>query len=149
MFTPAVWDLLVDETNRYAHFKLRNPPSCHGIMSGGSQTKSQRWSSYIIKNMLGVDTMDQLATQYSFLCKSVKWWQKVMFWLLQVSIVNSYISYTTTLRRLGQQPQSHLQFCHEFILQFVAHRLQLAPPSRFGPHVDLSLERLRPVTRFF
>ena len=79
---------------------------------------------------------------------SVKWWQKVMFWLLQVSIVKSYIIYTTTLRQLGQQPQSHLEFCREFILQFVAHRLQLPPPSRFGPHVDLSLERLRPVTHF-
>ena len=62
MFTLVVWDLVVDVTNRYAHFKLRNPPSCHGIMSGGSQRKSQRWSSYIIKNMLGVNTMDQLAT---------------------------------------------------------------------------------------
>ena len=71
-----------------------------------------------------------------------------MFWLLQVSIVNSYILYTTTLRQLGQQPQSHLHFRREFILQLVAHRLQLPPPSRFGPHVDLSLERLRPVTRF-
>ena len=68
--------------------------------------------------------------------------------LLQVSIVNSYILYTTTRRQLGQQPQSHLQFCREFILQFVAHRLQLPPPSCFGSHVDLSLERLRPVTHF-
>ena len=71
-----------------------------------------------------------------------------MYRLLKVSIVNSYILYTTTLRQLGQQPQSHLQFCREFILQLVAHRLQLPLPSRFGPHVDLSLERLRPVTHF-
>ena len=30
MFTSAVWGLLVDETNRYTHFRLQNPPSCHG-----------------------------------------------------------------------------------------------------------------------
>ena len=56
------------------------------------------------QNMLGVDKMDQLATYYSFLRKSVKWWRKVMFWLLEVSVVNSYIVYTTTLGQFGQQP---------------------------------------------
>ena len=50
--------------------------------------ESQRCSSYIYnKNILVFDTMDQLATLYSFLCKSVKWWQKVMFLLLLVSFI--------------------------------------------------------------
>ena len=100
------------------------------------------------QNMLGVDKMDQLATYYSFLRKSVKWWRKVMFWLLEVSVVNSYILYTTSLGQYGQQPRSHLQFRRELILQLVSHRLQLPAPSRSGPRVDLSLERLRPVPHF-
>ena len=100
------------------------------------------------KNILVFDTIDLLATLYSFLCKSVKWWQKVMFLLLLVSIFSSYILYTTTLRQLEQQPQSHLQFCREFMLQFVANRLQLPPPSHSGPHVDLSFELLCPVNHF-
>ena len=98
--------------------------------------------------MLGVDKMDQLATYYSFLRKSVKSWRKVMFWLLEVSVVNTYIVHTTRLRHLGQQPLSHVQFCRKLILQLVAYRLQLPPPSRLGPHVYFSLERLCQVPHF-
>ena len=43
--------------------------------------------------MLGVDKMDQLISYYSFLHKSIKWWRKVFFWILEVAAVNSYILY--------------------------------------------------------
>ena len=86
------------------------------------------------KNMLGVDKMDQLATYYSFLRKSVKRWRKVLFWLLEVSVVNTYIVYTTTLGQFGQQPRSsRLQFRRELILQLFAHRLQLQHQAATGP----------------
>ena len=39
--------------------------------------------------MVGVD----LADQYCFTHKSVKWWGKVMFWAIEVGIINSYILY--------------------------------------------------------
>ena len=38
VFTPGVWDLLVAETNRYAHYRLRNPPSHHGILHNWRDT---------------------------------------------------------------------------------------------------------------
>ena len=38
VITPAVWDLLVAETNRYAHYRLRNPPSRHGILHNWRDT---------------------------------------------------------------------------------------------------------------
>ena len=41
------------------------------------------------KYMLGVDKLDQLASYYNFKHKSVKWWRKVFFWLVEVAIVNS------------------------------------------------------------
>ena len=41
--------------------------------------------------MLGVDKLDQLMAYYSFLHKSVKWWRRVFFWLLEVDVINSYI----------------------------------------------------------
>jgi hypothetical protein len=66
-------------------------------------------------NMLGVDKMDPLAAYYSFLRKSVKWWRKVMFWLLEVSVVNSYIVYKTRLTLLQQRPLTHLQFHRSLI----------------------------------
>ena len=38
--------------------------------------------------MLGVDKLDQFASYYSFLHKSVKWW-KMIFWMLKVAVINS------------------------------------------------------------
>lgn len=43
------------------------------------------------QSMNGVDLADQYTVYYSFIRKSKKWWKKVCFWLLEVSIVNSYI----------------------------------------------------------
>ena len=52
------------------------------------------------KHKLGVDKCDQLLSYYSFLHKSVKWWRKVFFWLLEVSIINSCIIYQHYMRML-------------------------------------------------
>ena len=96
-------------------------------------------------NMMGVDRLDQMATYYSFLRKSVKWWRKVMFWLLEVSVVNAYIVHTT---RLKQKPLTHLQFRRALIQGLVSHRLHVPQPLRPGRRVDMSLERMRPIPHF-
>lgn len=99
-------------------------------------------------NMLGVDKMDQLASYYPFLRKSVKWWRKVFFWLLEVSVVNSYILYGTRLRQLGSEPLSHLQFRRSHLTSLVSRQLDRPQPVRPGQRADLSLERLRPIPHF-
>ena len=99
-------------------------------------------------HMLGVDKMDQLASYYAFLRKSVKWWRKVLFWLLEVSVVNSYIVYKSRLQHLGQPQLTHLQYRRSLILSLVSHRLQLPQQPRPGRRVDMSLERLRPIPHF-
>ena len=100
------------------------------------------------EHMLGVDKTDQLASYYSFLQKSVKWWRKVLFWVLEVSVINTYITYTSRMQHVGQQHLTHLPFRHSLILRLVSHRLQLPPQPRPGRRVDMSLERLRPVPHF-
>ena len=40
------------------------------------------------KSMNGLDRADQLTVYYTFVRKSRKWWRKVIFWLLEVIIVN-------------------------------------------------------------
>ena len=45
------------------------------------------------QGMGGVDKADHYAVFYSIKRKSKKWWRKLMFWLLEVAIVNSYILY--------------------------------------------------------
>ena len=44
-------------------------------------------------NMNGVDVADQLTVFYSIQRKTRKWWRKLFFWMLETTIVNSYIVY--------------------------------------------------------
>ena len=43
--------------------------------------------------MYGVDIADQYTVSYAFTRKTIKWWRKVFFWLLDVAITNSYALY--------------------------------------------------------
>ena len=45
------------------------------------------------QSMNGVDLADQFSTYYNFVRRTLKCWRKLMFWLLDVSIVNSYLLY--------------------------------------------------------
>ena len=51
------------------------------------------------QSMGGVDKTDQHAVYYSFGRCSVKWWRKLMFWLFEVAIVNSYIMYKMSVNK--------------------------------------------------
>lgn len=51
------------------------------------------------KHMGGVDIADQYISSYSFTRKSLKWWRKMFFWLLETAIVNSFILYNTNQER--------------------------------------------------
>ena len=48
-------------------------------------------------SMNGVDKSDQYTVYYSFKRRSHKWWQKWFFWLFEVTLVNSFILYQTTV----------------------------------------------------
>ena len=62
--------------------------------------------------MGGVDKADQYSAYYLFGKQSVKWWKKLMFWLLEVAIVNSYILYKATV----DNPLSHSNYRQKLIL---------------------------------
>ena len=54
-------------------------------------------------HMMGVDRMDQMMSYYSFQRKSIKWWRKVFFWVMEVMVNNAHVIYkahTTTSRKL-------------------------------------------------
>ena len=59
------------------------------------------------QHMLGVDKLDQFASYYSFLHKSVKWWRKIFIWMLEVAVINSYIIYKKLATSRGQRPMTH------------------------------------------
>ena len=91
-------------------------------------------------SMNGVDIADQLTVFYSFVRRTRKWWRKVFFYLLEVSIVNSYLLY----RQKVANPQNHLRYRRAIVEQLATLFIQQAPP-RVGPgaprraHPDNSL----------
>ena len=44
-------------------------------------------------HMRGVDRGDQMASYYSFDHRSIKWWKRVLFSLMETALLNSYIIY--------------------------------------------------------
>ena len=46
------------------------------------------------QRMRGVNRMDQMVAYYSFGRKSIKWWRKVFFWMVEVMVNNGHILYT-------------------------------------------------------
>ena len=99
--------------------------------------------------MLGVDKLDQLASYYSFLHKSVKWWRKVFFWCVEVAVINAYIVYKEQAQSIEVRPMCHLAFRRQLIEHLSEPLRSTAPPGpRRGPRVRQSLERLQPVRHF-
>ena len=90
-------------------------------------------------HMLGVDRMDQMMAYYSFQRKSIKWWRKVFFWVLEVMVNNAHILYkahTSSPRKLTMK-----EFRREIAVQ-LCHDICRRDPSSYS-RTDQSLERLR------
>ena len=90
-------------------------------------------------HMLGVDRMDQTMAYYSFQRKSIKWWRKVFFWVLEVIVNNAHIVYkmhTSNSRKLSMK-----EFRRELAVQLCQDvcRGDTGGSSR----TDQCLERLR------
>ena len=49
------------------------------------------------QSMGGVDKADQYSVYYLFERRTVKWWRKLMFWMMEVALVNSFILYKLTV----------------------------------------------------
>lgn len=64
------------------------------------------------KNMGGVDLFDQLHACYNISWKSRRWWLKLFYYLVDASIVNSFILYKTgaSTSKPPFKPKSHLMF---------------------------------------
>ena len=101
------------------------------------------------KHMLGVDKLDQLMSYYSFLHKSVKWWRKVFFWILEVAVVNAYIIYKELALKQGDKPLSHIAFRRQLIASLSEPiGCGVTPRARTGPRTSANVERLHPVPHF-
>ena len=77
-------------------------------------------------HMNGVDLADQHAVYYSFIRKTVKWWRKVVFWLVETAVVNSYILYKETV----PNPMTHVAYRRSVVQSLASRYIVCAPPRR-------------------
>lgn len=73
------------------------------------------------KYMGGVDRADHYCGSYNFTRKTLKWWRKLFFWILEVAIVNSYHLHSIDKKERNTSPLSHLKFRNKLIKQLVAN----------------------------
>ena len=71
------------------------------------------------QSMNGIDLADYYTVYYSFVRRSMKWWRKVCFWLLEVATVNAYILYKTS-----NSSHTHVQFRRSVIESLASLHLQ-------------------------
>ena len=89
--------------------------------------------------MLGVDRLDQRMSYYQFNRKSVRWWRKVFFWVLEVMIVNAsilYLAHTDARRKLTRK-----EFRREIVLD-----LYCAQNSNQQQFIVLHLDVTKPLS---
>jgi len=63
--------------------------------------------------MHGVDRFDQKAAYYGLKLKSNRWYVKIFFHFIEISMINSYILYQKTCEKANISPISHLDFRKE------------------------------------
>jgi hypothetical protein len=66
-----------------------------------------------------VDTADQYCATYCFLQRTLKWWRKLFFWGLEVSIINAYILHVESCKNSNSNPMSHIKFRRELVMALV------------------------------
>ena len=80
------------------------------------------------KYMNGVDKCDQYLASYSIDRKTVKWWKKIFFRILDVCVLNGMITYTTYNPAYKQRKCSHKCFRMELIHQLVQPQIYNVVP---------------------
>jgi hypothetical protein len=65
---------------------------------------------YYTYRMEGVVRVDHYCSSYRFLKKSLKWWRKLYFWTLEVSLVNRFYMYNMNQQSANLPTLSHLEF---------------------------------------
>jgi hypothetical protein len=62
------------------------------------------------KHMGGVDRSDHDIASYQFMRRMKKWYRKMFFWLLEESIVNSYLLYVLVQEQYSKRPITRKKF---------------------------------------
>ena len=88
----------VSEVNRRAKDGSQNAVSCPLAIAEYNRI------------MGGVDRFDQLRERYTVGRRSIKWWHRILYWLIDLAVVNSFIMYKANKREQEQSRIDQLGF---------------------------------------
>lgn len=92
--------------------------------------------------MGGVDKCDQYLSYYSLVRKSLKWWVKVFFRLLEMCVVNAMCLYFAKNPLFASKRNSHKKFrqllAHQLVQPLLDHRAENYVEPRAGVATDAS-----------
>ena len=74
--------------------------------------------SHCAAHMGAVDRSDHYSSSYSFTRKTLKWWRKLFFWLVEVFLVNSFLIYKE-VHHLSEE--RHLRYRNKLIAQLLGN----------------------------
>ena len=109
---------------------LRRIPGLHGQLIVPSSPMHRQYVEY----MRGVDVTDQLRGNYSSQLRCHKWWVKIFHFIVDQTMVNSYVTWVRQMEDLGLPVTSHLAFKiavgkHLAAAAILARRKGRAPPE--------------------
>lgn len=100
------------------------------------------------KKMGAVDRAGHYCSSYSFTRKSLKWWRKLFFWLLEVAIVNSFTLMNLAREEENLKPLKHKVFRKALITQLVGSTRNKTATKRGRPSSTDKEERLNDKPHF-
>jgi hypothetical protein len=87
------------------------------------------------KHKSGVDTIDQLHASYSIERKSKKWWPRLVWWLIDMCIINAYSLYQQKQQVQITQLQFRQQLMQQLVEQYPQERSRTGRPPSTPPTV--------------
>ena len=100
------------------------------------------------EHMGGVDKHDHLVSSYRFLQKSLKWWKKLFFFLLEFSVINSFILFNLFRREKGLPSVKHRIYRKFLIQELVGNNRNKNAKRRGRPSTGDEQERLSGTPHF-
>lgn len=77
--------------------------------------------------MGGVDKFDQLHERYAIGRRSTKWWHRILYYLIDMAIVNSYILMNTNKKRAIDQLSFRINLARQLIDGFTSRKRRNKP----------------------
>ena len=100
-----------------------------GIESVQKPTVIQDYNKY----MGGVDQSDQMLSYYGFSHRTIKWWRRAFFHLLDLSIVNAYILYKQQVNARCSHEQFRVELAKQLLFKSGQQAHALTLPSSLSP----------------